>query len=362
MRRLHALIILLLALSVLNGCAFLHSFDKDLDTRIQQWLREHEYSKALDALTHVRKGHTQYEQLQKRKAEVLEAADRFEKVKLREIEAHIAAKDWQAAESSLNYSMSKLPDSEKLQNAYNDFIQKRGLHLKGLYYQLYINKAEWLVKNKGVQQELARALPEDKDRKKATQQQQKEIETVYQQLLICGIEGTNIGDLELAEQCYLLADELIPSKEIQKTIIEIQAKLSKKRKLKPLLLSKRGKKLLETAKSTLKQGDLKITLNAYNKIPMKDKKHALVTAFKQELDSRIKQNVAQGIELGRKLYSQGQIEQALAIWNDLRELDPHNEYLLSHIDRAQRVIDNLNKLKEQDATVLPPGSPTNATN
>ena len=128
------------------------------------------------------------------------------------------------------------------------------------------------------------------------------------------------------------------------------------------MLSNRGKKLLEKAKATLKQGDLKITLDAYNKIPSKDKKHALVTAFKQELDSRIKQNVAQGIKLGRRLYSQGQIEQALAIWNDLREIDPLNEYLISHIERAQRVIDNLDKLKNQKATISPPGSKTNSKN
>jgi len=355
-------IILLLSFVILNGCAFVYSFDKDLDSKIQSWMREHEYSKALDALSHVREGHSQYDLLQKRKKEVEQAAARFEKLKLREIEAHIAAEDWQAAESLLNYSMGKLPDSEKLQTAYNDFIKKRGMHLKGLYYQLYINKAEWLVKNKDVQEELARTLPDDRATRKATQQHQQEIETVYQQLLICGIEAINIGDLELAEQCYLLADELRPSKEIQTTIIDIQRKLSAKQKNKPLLLSERGRKLLEKAKTTLKQGDLKVTLKAYQKIPTKDKKHALVTAFKQDLDVRIKENVAQSIELGRKLYSQGQIEQALAVWNDVRELDPDNEYLISYIERAQRVIENLDKLKKQESTVAPPGSQTNGKN
>lgn len=354
MKLLRTIISLALITSALSGCAFIHSFDKDLDSKIQQWLSEHEYSKALDALSHVRQGHSQYSQLQKRKIEVQQAADRFEKIKLREIGAHIKAQDWQAAESSLNYGMAKLPDSEKLQAAYNDFIKQRAHYLKGLYYQLYINKAEWLVKNQDVQQELSRTLPDDKSTKASAQQYEKEVDNVYQQLLICGLEGINIGDLELAEQCYLLADELKPSKEIQTTILEIQNKLAKKQKRKPLLISKRGQALLEKAKGTLKQGDLKVTLKAYKRIPNKDKKHALVTAFKQELDSRIKENVKQGIKLGRKLYSQGKIEQALAVWNDLRELDPDNEYLISHIERAQRVIDKLDKLKKQESTISPP--------
>jgi len=354
MKQLRVFISLILITSALSGCAFVHSFDKDLDSKIKQWMHEHEYSKALDALAHIRKNHVQYAQLQKRKIEVQQAADRFEKIKLREIDAHIAAQDWQAAESSLNYSMVKLPDSAKLQTAYNEFIKKRAHYLKGLYYRLYINKAEWLVKNQDVQQELSRTLPDDKITKRATEQYKREIDSVYKQLIVCGIEGINIGDLELAEQCYLLADELKPSTEIQKTIQGIQRKLAKKQKRKPLLLSKRGRQQLEKAKASLKQGDMKITLAAYNKIPAKDTKHALVTAFKQELDSRIKENVAQAIEIGRKLYSQGKIEQALAIWNDTRELAPYHEYLISHIDRAQRVIDNLDKLKKQEDTVSPP--------
>ena len=354
MKQLPSFICLLLITSVLNGCAFMHSFDKDLDSKIKQWMREHEYSKALDALTHIRKSHVQYKQLQKRKIEVQQAADRFEKIKLREIDAHIGAQDWQAAESSLNYSMAKLPDSTKLQTAYNGFIKKRAHYLKGLYYRLYINKAERLVKDQDVQQKLSRTLPDDRSTRRATEKYKSEIETVYKQLIVCAIEGVNIGDLELAEQCYLLADELKPSAEVQKAIQDIQRKLAKKQKRKPLLISKRGRKLLEKAKSSLKQGDLKITLAAYKKIPAKDRKHALVTAFKQELDSRIKENVAQSIEIGRKLYSQGKVEQALAIWNDTRELAPYNEYLISHIDRAQRVIDNLDKLKKQEDTVSPP--------
>jgi hypothetical protein len=362
MRLLRHIIVFIFSFAIFNGCAYMYTFDKDLDSKIQEWVKEHEYTKALDVLSHIKKGHSQYTLLQKRKQEVEQAAARFEKVKLREIDAHIAAQDWQAAENSLNYSMAKLPDSKKLQAEYNKFIKQRGQYLKGLYYQLYINKAEWLVKNKDVQQELARTLPDDNATQKAIQKHKQEIEKVYQQLLICGIEGMNIDDLEMAEQCYLLADELKPSQDIQNTIIDIQAKLAKRQKNKPLLLSERGKKLLEKAKATLKQGDLKVTLKAYRRIPTKDKKHALVTAFKQELDSRIKENVTQSIELGRKLYSQGQIEQALAVWNDVRELAPDNDYLISYIDRARRVLENLEKLKKQESTIAPPTSPSKDKN
>ena len=86
-------------------------------------------------------------------------------------------------------------------------------------------------------------------------------------------------------------------------------------------------------------------------IPEKDKRHTLVTTFGRELNSRIDSNVKQGIEVGRKLYSQGEIERALAVWNKLREIDPNNDYLISHIERAERVMKKLGELRQQDPPV-----------
>ncbi len=347
--------LVLLSVLVLPGCALMHSLDKDIDKQIDQWVKDHEYTKALDTISYVRKSNPQYAKLQKRKIKIQQTAKNFEKIKIREINAHIEAGDWQTAEKSLNYSLSKLPDSKQLQEAHREFIKKRALHLKSLYYQLYINKAEWLVKNKDVQQELSQTMPDEKAAKKALQQHQQETEQVYQQLVVCGIEGMNIGDLELAEQCFLLAEELKPSEALRSSISDIQRELSKVEKRETLVLSEKARSLLTKAKSTMQSGDLKQAKKLYRKIPVQDKKHALVRAFEQELNTRIEDNIATRVEMGRKLYSQGEIKQALAIWNDIRELDPNNEYLLSHIERAQKVIDKLEELKNQKKTVSPPG-------
>jgi len=339
---------------VIPGCALIHSFDKDLNSQIDLWLKQAEYTKALDAISYVNKNHPQYTQLQKRKVLIQQAAFKFEKVKLREIDAHIKARDWQTAEKSLNYSLAKLPDSKKLQTAHREFIRKRAQYLKSLYYQLYINKAEWLVKNKGVQTELSAAMPDEKAGEKALQQHKQETEKVYQQLVVCGIEGMNIGDLELAEQCFLLAEELKPSEALRSSINDIQRELSRIEKRVTLVLSQKARELLNKAKTTMQSGDFRGSLKIYRKIPQTDKNHTLVRSFKQELNTRIKDKVTSRVDMGRKLYSQGEIKQALAIWNDIRELDPNNEYLLNHIERAQKVIDKLEQLKDQTSTISPP--------
>lgn len=347
-------VLLVYLLFNLSGCALLHSLDKDLDKQVDAWVKNQEFTKALDALSLVRKTHPKYLLLLEKTKDVKKAAEKFEEIKVTEANDYIDQQRWQDAEMVLNQSLEKLPDSEKLQTIYRAFIKQRAYYLKSLYYQLYINKAEWLVKNQGVNKELARAMPKDRDTRRVMEQYQEEIQHVYQQLVVCGIEGMNIGDLDLAEQCFLLADELKPSQAIQTTIIDIQQQLSKLEMKKPADLSTHGRHLLMKAQQDMQAGKLKKSIQSYRQIPGIDKRHGLVKSFKQELDSRIHTSVKEGIEVGRKLYSQGDIERALAIWHDLQEIAPDNEYLLSHIDRAKRVLKKLKKIRNKDSIVIPP--------
>jgi len=338
----------------LSACGFLYSLDKNLSEQIDEWVANDDYVKALDALAYVNKNHPQYAELLKKKPQIEQAAKAFEQQQLKSARVQVAQQEWDQAEKTLNRGMQKLPDSKPLQDAYQDFVKQRANYLKSLYYQLYINKAEWLVKNAGVQQELSRAAPKDREAKRALEAHQKESARVYQQLSVCGIEAMNIGDLELAEQCFLLADELQPSQALQATILDIQKKLATREKRPTVVLSERGKTTLMQARQKMQDGNLKEAADLYKQIPAKDKKHALTTAFKQELDGRIQKNVHQGIELGRKLYSQGEIKQAVAVWNDIRDLDPNNQSLINHINRAERVLHKLEQLQKQDTTVRPP--------
>lgn len=354
MKRLFLFPVLISLLLQISACGLLYSLDRNLSEQIDIWVAEDSYVKALDALSYVNKSHSQYEELQRKKVDVEKAASIFEQKQLKTAQVHIEQQQWDEAEKALNYGMRKLPDSEPLQSAYQNFVKQRAFYLKSLYYQLYINKAEWLVKNADVQKELSRTMPDDQTTQRALAEHNKESAKVYQQLTICGIEAMNINDLELAEQCFLLADELQPSQALQTTILDIQKQLTRKEKRTTVIFSERGRTTLSDAKTKMQDGNLKAALDLYKQIPVQDQKHALVTAFKQELDLRVNKNVAQGIELGRKLYSQGEIKQAVAVWNDIRELDPKNQNLISHINRAERVLHKLEQLQKEDTTIKPP--------
>jgi tetratricopeptide (TPR) repeat protein len=352
-----------LLLLILSGCAFLNSFNNDLDKQVDIWMAQHEYSKVLDTLQYIRPSNPKYQLLQRKRQQAIEESKRYQQAQIANTLNLIEKGQWHEAELTLNDAIEKLPDSQPLHKTYQEFIKQRAQYLKSLYNQLYINKAEWLVKDKPVQQQLSHTLPDDRKTQQALEDFRKDIQHVYQQLLVCGSAAAQVDDLELAEQCYQLANKLQPSPAIKNTLVDIQEKLDRKLVPSPQpkqqtpAISQLGRNLLEKSKKAVQAGNLKLALSLYNKIPSADKSLGEIKTYNDEMTRRIRENVNQGIELGRKLYSQGQVEQALAIWNKLRDLDPDNENLLSHIDRAEHVLEKIKQLRKEQKSETAPASP-----
>jgi len=351
-------ICLLAGILLLPGCAFIHSLDSNLEQKIDTWVAQEEYGRALAALKYVQPSHSNYSALQLKKQRIIAATKQFEQEKIRQAHRHIDQQEWHEAEQTLDEAIAKLPDSEALNIARQDFLRLRDQYLQAIRYQLTINEAERLIKDKPLQAEQQRALPEDRALHRAYAQYQRDVDDVRHALLDCGLQAMQANELEQAERCFVLAYELSPDAELQLTIQEIQQQLGQPIDKKIMVLSDKGHTELAVARQALDNGNLQLAKQHYQNIPDKDKRHALVKTFAQEMTSRIDSNVKQGIDVGRKLYSQGEIERALAVWNKLRELDPHNDYLLSHIERAERVMKKLRELRQQSQPAASNGEKT----
>jgi hypothetical protein len=75
---------------------------------------------------------------------------------------------------------------------------------------------------------------------------------------------------------------------------------------------------------------------------------------KQTLQQHLDIGIKQEIETGRKVYSEGHVPEALAIWEGLYEINPDNKDLETLILRAQRVLDKLRDLNKDETIVQPP--------
>lgn len=343
----------LLSLLLLSGCAFINSFNSDLDKQVDTWMAQHEYAKVIDTLKYVRPSNPKYNLLQRKRKQAVIDARRYQQSQINLSLAQIEKGQWHKADLTLKNAMDKLPKSPKLDKTYQEFVAQRKQYLRSLYIQIAINTAEWLSKNKDIELQLKHTQPDSSQVQDTLSRFQNETQQVYPKLLRYGKLAESLGDFGLAQQCYELANRLSPSAALKQKLAKIRATLDKQ--LPPSKppgkstpkLSLLGKNLLEKSRQALQAGNLKLALNHYEKIPDDDKQLPVVRQYSREMEHRIRENVHQGIELGRKLYSQGQVEQALAVWNKLRDLDPDNENLLSHIDRAQRVMQKIRQLRKE---------------
>lgn len=351
--RVLSLALLMTMIQLIGGCAFLYTFDDQLEQRIDTWIAQQEYSKALDTLEYIRPTHAKYNQLLKKKQHILALSKTFVDDTLRRAQQHTKNHQWHEADKLYQHGLDKMPDNKPLENAYLDFSNQREHYVNTLHYQLFINKAQWLKKSAGIQRELARATPNDSAATRALKQYDEEVQTIHQELIQCGMASIKRNELDLAEQCLLIAEQLYPSSKSHAALDQVQQLLGKRQ---ASTTSNQTEELLEISKQAMDENNLKQAQKLFKQISAKDLSLAPVIQFKKMLNERIANNISQGIEMGRKLYSQGEVENALAVWNDLRELDPANEQLASHIERATRVLNKLKMLKKNEPVVAPPSA------
>jgi len=289
MNRLFKYALALSSILALSSCAFLNSFNSDLDKQVDTWMAQHEYSKVLDTLQYIRPSNPKYQLLQKKRQMAIDAYKRYEQTQITESLNLIEKGQWHEAEVTLDNAIAKLPDSKPLHKTYDEFLKQRAEYLGSLYTQLSINKAEWLAKDKPVQQQLSLTLPEDRKTLEAMDDYRAQTQQVYQQLLACGVKATNSHDLILAERCYRLADKLQPSASTKDTLEGIRQKLghtqiqTREQKNTSPSISQLGHNLLEKSKKALDAGQLRLAINQYDKIPGPDKTLDEVKTYGEEM-------------------------------------------------------------------------------
>jgi hypothetical protein len=112
--------------------------------------------------------------------------------------------------------------------------------------------------------------------------------------------------------------------------------------------------LIAELKQGYSQDNLKRARQQLNVLEKQNNRNRTSIKLRKELNKRYRQGIDQKIAAGRRLYSDGKIQEALDIRNSLLEIDPDNQKLQEHIDRAERVLAKLQRLSNEGAVVQPP--------
>lgn len=335
------------------GCTLTRPLPEDLPEQVEAWVANEEYGRALSMLDKVRSRHPRYIELIRMKPDIQAEAQAFARGLSREARQAWHADDWSRAYQRLEYGLDRYPQSEELQQTRQRFESARQSYLNELQRQLDLNTAPYAAGNIEIHRSMARAAPDRDDIVQRTRRKEKQLDALYARLVNCGMQAEDREQWQLARRCLSLADELKPGITLRDTLEDLDKRLVQQAERKANQLRSQSRRALEEARAELDKDNVKQALQAYKRIERRDRDHREVRTFKQKLDARIDQSIKEGIEVGRKFYTQGKIERALAIWHALKAMDAHHEELNAHIARAEKVLSKIKSLRE-DESVLPP--------
>lgn len=346
MKRVSLVLLFLVQLS-LTGCAYYHALDSNLPHQIDVWVEQQEYGLALQTLGFIKPSHRNYDLLIEKREAILLLAKQLERTTIQQTDSLIGKSEWHQAHLLFESSLNKLPLSSSLNKAYNAFVSKRTNYLNKLELKLMVNKGEWLGKNEEIRKEIARVIPNSSQARRALRRHNDDVNEISMELAECGENAINKENTELAEQCLKLTKNIKPPAGIQTRLTAVQKAIKAEKKAQIRRHNKKIRALLAQLKQGYSHENLQLARQYFLSLENQDKRNPQASALRQELKNRIADGMAESIEAGRKLYSDGRIKQALEVWLVLQPLDPDNQELNGHIDRAQRVLKKIRMLSEK---------------
>ena len=347
------LLLFLLALTF-SGCAYIRSFDDDLPARVDQWIEQQEYGRALATLEYVKPDNRNYQLLMRKKQRILVLANSFENTSISKARRLTNRNKWNAALKTYDAALDKLPGSQKLQAARNDFLQKRQVYLKELELRLLINKGEWLDKNAPLHEKIKLTIPDKYRSVPGIRDYEDDLEDTLPSLVDCTETAIMADELQLARQCLYLAEQL--GEEVERDP-RLQAARQRIEQVDRSLIQQQKQKTRELL-AELKQGysveNLQRAHEHLARLRKRDTRDNESLRLQRQLNQHLQNGLDQRIEAARRLYSSGKIEQALRSWESLQTVDPDNQKLEAHIERARRVLEKLQRLQQEGAVVVPP--------
>lgn len=377
-RKAHCLLIALASL-LLSGCAYFQAMGPDAPKKVDDLVNAGQYGKALDILEYSNPNNANYEQLQIQQKEVMRLAAQLEKETLDQTQQLTQAGEWYKAAQLFKQRLDRLPKSTKLQKQHHLFQQTRDKLLTCLERKLDINRARWLIANGPVQQEMIRVLPDAETKFAELKDFRAQKEKTADHLLKFTIQSLDQQDHQSAAKMIALIDSLAVNnlneemlvmcryrlqeqQKIQRGKDELRKHQADKRKqrlehLRQEKEKQRTAELLELLKTDTSLAALQKTWNHLRVTTNKKQTYHLALKNYRALEQQYQHGIKRQSQIGRELYSQGKIHQALKIWQSLLAMDKNNQNIQGYIDRANRVLNKLNRLQQEESKYHVPASP-----
>ena len=355
---------------VLSGCLGIQTLKKPDYDKVNSWVSQQQFGKALQHLNNARTSHYNTD-LESQVNKVQQLAFQYDKDQSRIINQMINEHRLVEARDLLSASLSAYPKGEHLQLTKKRLINIQSTQISRLQAQQLLAKSEWLLKAKKIQKSLLTIKPKAGSNQEELVVSTTELQETAAELYHLGLKALQKGDLDLADSCLTVSNRLYKrnfttaaiarlnqlqqiererqqvienKQQAQKRVIEIRVAKKKKKQLifkqrEFDVLYYKTRRLIEDNQLTAAQDSL-IKLNQL--LPGDPKLEELNNTFAIKLPTHIKAL----IKRGKQLYINGKIQKARDIWAKALKLDPDNRPVIENIFRADKVLLRLKELKK----------------
>ncbi|GAB4357055.1 MAG: hypothetical protein Kow006_24610 [Gammaproteobacteria bacterium] len=332
---------------------------------IHEDLAAHRYGEALAEIKALFADGIQDQALQRLRNEAIYQAFRFEQQTVAEATTYQEEGDWGGALRVLDEALASYPESQMLQNTRKRFRAQQEQQLASLDTDLMLARVGWLLKQKNIllrKRSLGRAL----DRSESNQLERIDVELarLHQPLIDQGTRALKRGRLGLAKRCLSLAEQ-IGTNSATRRLRAATDKLSRQREKREQARKQKAQALqrealekasrerfldhLERARTALAQNDLLAARQSVMAAAAIQAGHPDLQALAEAVQRRVSQRTEALITEGNSLYSRGDFREARDLWAEAVRLDPENTLARARLERAERVLNTLDRLRKEQS-------------
>jgi tetratricopeptide (TPR) repeat protein len=314
---------------------------------IIKWIEVENYQKALNVIEKIDITHPQYNLLMKKKDEIQELANIYEKKMFSQAEIHEKNGELALAIDVCNQALKGIPHSKLIRNKKDQLINKRLEFIEELEFELLLIKAESVVKKINIQTKIVEIKPHGWLEGFSLKEEQAEAVDIANSLYSYGTIALNEKDLATAERTLTLAKKLHENENINNALKELNQEKNKRKKL---ALMRNREKLIANFTDAYKMSDFNLARTILRKLELHGKDEKTIKPLREKLRKAIDEKVQSYLEKGIDLYGQGKYGLAINEWKKALTIDPENAQVLTHIERAEKVFEKLNQLREKQET------------
>ncbi len=374
---------LLAVLVSLSGCAVASYLRPPTVDEVNDLVSRQEFGEALAELQDISDSHPDREMYRELETEVRALADDYAATVISRTELMESEEDWTGAVAVLLESRRKYPSSEALQIAEEQMLQRQSLRLSALDDDLLLIRAQRLLMELPLRQEIARVDPYSLEARRQVEAIGVELVSLTEQLTVAGERTLQEGDLASAEAFLTTARRIESSERVEVGLTRIStvldslaaAEQERLRQIDEAAARAREAAAAEEAQRLRAERDRQLNNMVQEIVDALDQQQLLesrrlierarrirpdaqeIVELTQQLDEKISRQVDRFLAEGNELYRGGSFERAKQLWETALELDPENVAVRAQVERVDRVLASIQELQNRKIGRPPPPPP-----